>query len=366
MIMHNALLARFLGVLLMCAAVTAQAINPADFPNYREGKWSLSDFKFNSGESLANLTLGYTTLGTPQRDSKGEIVNAVLLLHGTTGTANSWLQPSLAKALYGPGQALDAQRYYLIIPDGIGLGRSSKPSDGLKANFPHYGYLDMVEANYRLAIEGLEVHRFRAIVGTSMGGMQTWLFAERHPDFMEGAIAIASLPMPVSGRNMMWREMLIESIRTAPDWNGGNYTHAPEQFQRVWPIFGIMTDGATHLQSVAPIREAAIEHYRTLANQARALDANDILYRFEASADYNPGPDLEKIQVPFLAINFQDDGLNPVELGVLDREMKRVKQGRFHNLSGGKVSFGHQGLAQGALWGPIAADFLKSLPAGHP
>ncbi|MHB8354093.1 MAG: alpha/beta fold hydrolase [Burkholderiales bacterium] len=342
---------------------TADAASP--FPGAQEGHFVIRDFQFRSGEVLPELKVGYTLLGEPQRDAQGRITNAVLLLHGTTGTAQNWFLPGLAKSLYGPGQPLDRQRYFLIIPDGIGLGRSSKPSDGLKAHFPRYGYHDMVTANARLLQEGLHVDHLRAIVGTSMGGMQTWLFAERYPDFMDGAIAIASQPTAVSGRNMMWRQVLIESIRGAADWKGGDYTVPPESFVHVWPLFGIMTDGASHLQTIAPTRADAIAHYRTLSANARLLDANDMLYRFEASADYNPQPDLEKIKVPFLAINFQDDLLNPVELGLLQQEMPRVKQGKAVILSPAAPSLGHQNLGQGALWGPVAADFLENLPA-HP
>ncbi len=339
---------------------TADAASP--FPGAQEGRFVIRDFQFRSGEVLPELTIGYTLLGTPQRDAAGRITNAVLLLHGTTGTAQNWFLPGLSANLFGPGQPLDRQRYFLIIPDGIGLGRSSKPSDGLRGHFPHYGYQDMVTANMRLLQEGLHIDHLRAIIGTSMGGMHTWLFAERFPEFMDGAIAIASLPAPVSGRNMMWRQVLIESIRGSADWKGGDYTAPPESFVHVWPLFGLMTDGASHLQAIAPTRAQAIAHYNTLSGNARLLDANDILYRFEASADYDPQPDLEKIKAPFLAINFQDDLLNPVELGLLQQEMPRLSQGRAVILAPQPPSLGHQSLGQGALWGPVAADFLEKLP----
>ena len=341
-------------------------LSPADaaspFPGAQEGRFVIRDFQFRSGEVLPELMIGYTLLGTPQRDAAGRISNAVLLLHGTTGTAQNWFLPGLSGNLFGPGQPLDRQRYFLIIPDGIGLGRSSKPSDGLKGHFPRYGYQDMVTANMRLLQEGLHIDHLRAIIGTSMGGMHTWLFAERFPEFMDGAIAIASLPAPVSGRNMMWRQVLIESIRGSADWKGGDYTVPPESFVHVWPLFGLMTDGASHLQVIAPTRAQAIAHYNTLSGNARLLDANDILYRFEASADYDPQADLEKIKAPFLAINFQDDLLNPVELGLLQQEMPRLRQGRAVILAPQPPSLGHQNLGQGALWGSVAADFLEKLP----
>ena len=350
------------GVWMMTMGQAQAAAGPADFPNFQEGRFVIHDFTFRSGETLPQLTIGYTTIGQPQKNHRGEITNAILLLHGTSGTANSWFLPSLSNALYGAGQPFNAQRYYLIIPDGIGLGRSSKPSDGLRAKFPRYGYNDMVDAAVHVVKDGLHVNHLKAVVGTSMGGMQTWLFAERYPDFMDGAIAVASTPMAVSGRNMMWRQLLIHSIRAAPDWQGGEYIESPEEFQRVWPLFGIMTDGAAHLQAIVPTRDKAIAQYDILVSNARPLDANDMLYRFEASADYNPQPDLEKIIVPFLAINFQDDMLNPAELGVLEQEMPRVRYGKFIILSGGAQSLGHQNLSQGKLWGPAAAEFLSQLP----
>lgn len=348
-----------MGGLMMAGVMGAEAAEP--YPGTRDGQAVLHDFRFNSGDVMPALTIGYTTLGEPRRDSQGRIANAVLLLHGTTGTAKNWFLPGLARHLYGPGQPLDASRYFLIIPDGIGLGRSSKPSDGLRAKFPHYGYRDMVNANYRLLTEALHVDHVRAVIGTSMGGMQTWLFAEQYPDFMDGAVAIASSPSPVSGRNMMWRQLLIDSIRGAPDWQEGNYSHPPESFLRTWPLFGVMTDSATHLQALAPTRDQAIAHNRALSEAAHGLDANDVLYRFEASADYHPETDLGKISARFLAINFADDLLNPVELQALPRAMPQVAHGAYQILSP-TPSFGHLNLGQGAVWGPVAAEFLASLP----
>ena len=216
-------------------------------PNRQEGIFIAHDFRFQSGETLPEMKLAYTTLGTAQRDPSGNIVNAVLLLHGTTGTGANWLVPSLAEALFREGQPLDAGKYYLIIADSIGLGRSAKPSDGLKAKFPHYGYRDLVEAQHRVVTEGLGVKHLRLVVGTSMGGMQTWLWAERYPDMMDGAVAISSQPTEISGRNMLWRRVVIEAIRNDPDWNGGNYTTPPTRFASVVPLFTLMVDSAIHL-----------------------------------------------------------------------------------------------------------------------
>ncbi len=331
-------------------------------PNRQEGTFVVRDFRFQSGDSLPELKLAYTTLGTPQRDSSGNITNAVLLLHGTTGTGANWLAPSLAEALFREGQPLDAGRYYLILADSIGLGRSAKPSDGLKAKFPHYGYRDMVEAQFRLVTEGLGVKHLRLVLGTSMGGMQTWLWAERHPDMMDGAVAIASQPTEISGRNLVWRRVIVEAIRNDPDWNGGNYTTPPTRFASVVPVFAIMADSATHLQEIGPTREKAIAYYEQIVQGARRLDANDYLYRWEASADYNPQPDLEKIRARFLAINFADDEINPAQLKVLERDIPRVKNGQYVLIPPGENSLGHQNLTRGALWGPYVAELLKQLP----
>ena len=331
-------------------------------PNRQEGTFIARDFRFQSGEILPELKLGYTTLGTPQRDSSGNIINGVLLLHGTTGTGANWLVPSLAEALFRETQALDAAKYYLILADSIGLGRSAKPSDGLKAKFPHYGYRDMVDAQYRLVTEGLGVKHLRLVLGTSMGGMQTWLWAERYPDMMDGAVAITSLPTQISGRNLLWRRVIVEAIRNDPDWNGGNYTTPPSRFTTVVPVFSIMVDSPTHLQAIAPTREKANALYDQIVEAAKRLDANDYLYRWEASADYNPQPDLEKIRAKFLAINFTDDLINPSELKVIEREIPRVKNGSHVLIPAGENTLGHQNQSQGALWGPYVAEFLKQLP----
>ena len=288
--------------------------------------------------------------------------DAVLLLHGTTGTGANWLAPSLAEALFREGQPLDAGKYYLILADSIGLGRSAKPSDGLKAKFPHYGYRDMVEAQYRLVTEGLGVKHLRLVLGTSMGGMQTWLWAERYPDMMDGAVAIASQPTEISGRNLIWRRAIVEAIRNEPDWNGGDYTTPPTRFASVVPVFTIMADSATHLQAIGPTREKAIAYYEQIVQGAKRLDANDYLYRWEASADYNPQPDLEKITARFLAVNFADDEINPAQLKILEREMPRVKNGRYVLIPPEENSLGHQNLTRGALWGAYVAEFLKQLP----
>ena len=331
-------------------------------PNRQDGTFVVRDFKFESGQVLPELKLGYTTIGTAQRDSSGNITNAVLLLHGTTGTGAGWLAPSFTETLFREGQPLDAGRYYLILADSIGLGRSSKPSDGLKTRFPRYGYRDMVDAQYRLVAEGLGVRHLRLVLGTSMGGMQTWLWTERYPDMMDGAVALTSQPVQISGRNFLWRRVISEAIRNDPDWLGGDYATPPTRFALVVPIFTIMTDSATHLQELAPTRDKALAYYDQIVQSARRLDANDYLYRWEASADYNPEPDLGKIKAKVLAINFADDLLNPAELKVMESAMAQVKSGNSVLISPKEKSFGHQSQSQGALWGPYVAEFLKHLP----
>jgi homoserine O-acetyltransferase len=343
-------------------AFSSGAEDPRSLPNRQEGIFIAKDFRFHNGDVLPELKLGYATLGTPQRDSSGRITNAVLLLHGTVGTGATWLVPSLAEALFLRGQPLDAGKYYLILADSIGLGRSSKPSDGLKAKFPQYGYRDMVDAQYRLVTEGLGVKHLRLVLGTSMGGMQTWLWAERYPDMMDGAVALTSQPAQISGRNLLWRRLIVEAIRNDPDWNGGNYATPPTRFASAVPIFAIMTDSATHLQELAPTREKANAYYDQLVQNAKRLDANDYLYRWEASADYNPQPDLEKITAKFLAINFADDLINPAELKVMERDMPRVKHGRAVLMPPAEKTLGHANQSRGALWGPYLAEFLNQLP----
>lgn len=347
-------------IVLVLAAVTAHAQTaPPAYPNQKEADFVVKNFKFQSGETLPELKLHYTTVGTPHRNAQGEIDNAVLLLHGTTGTGKNYLAPSLAGQLFGPGQALDATKYYLIMPDGIGRGGSSKPSDGLHAKFPHYGYLDVVEGQYRLVTEGLGIKRLRLVLGTSMGGMQAWLWGERYPDAMEALIPIASQPVQVSGRNMMWRRLIIEAIRNDPEWNGGEYQKQPSLFVHYLPIFNIMVESPVRLQEQAPTRAKANEVYDGLvANFSKTVDANDYLYWFESSYDYNPAPELEKIKARLLAVNFADDELNPPELGIMEREVPRVKNGRFVMVPAGDKSHGHLSLTQAVLWKGYVAEVL--------
>jgi homoserine O-acetyltransferase/O-succinyltransferase len=331
---------------------------PGAFPLQREGDFIVKNFKFQTGEAPGELPLHYTTVGSPHRDARGGIDNAVLLLHGTTGTGKNFLSASLGGQLFGAGQPLDANRFYVIMPDGIGRGGSSKPSDGLRAKFPRYGYGDVVEGQHRLVTEGLGVKNLELIVGTSMGGMQAWMWAERYPDAAKAIMPIASQPVEVSGRNLLWRRLVTEAIRSDPEWNGGNYDRQPSRFTHFMPIFNIMTDSPVRLQEQAPTRAKANALYDGLIASYAKFDANDCLYWFESSYDYNPSPELEKIKAKVLAVNFADDELNPVELGVMEREMKRVAHGRLVTIPAGPTSRGHQSLTQAVLWGKYVTELL--------
>ena len=345
-------------VAALLSAIPALASDP--YPGQREGDFTLADFALANGEHLANARFHYTVLGTPKRDAAGAITNGVMLLHGTTGTGRNFLNPSLAGALFGPGQPLDAAKYYIILPDTIGHGGSSKPSDGLKGKFPHYGYLDAVEGEYRLATEGLGLSHLRLVLGTSMGGMQTWIWGEKHPDFMDALMPIASQPVPIAGRNMLWRQAIVEAIRDDPGWHGGNYTKEPAGFVHALPIFNIMTNNAPFLQQAAPTRAKATALYdRWVADYAKTVDADDYLYWFESSYDYDPSAELEKIQAKLCAVNFADDLLNPAELGTMEAAMARIKTGRYVLIPASPATRGHQTLTLAAVWNGPLVDLLK-------
>jgi homoserine O-acetyltransferase len=345
--------------LLLFAAAFAQTAAPS-LPNQKEDTFVAKNFKFQSGETFPELKLHYITVGTPHKNAQGDIDNAVLLLHGTTGTGKNYLAPNMASQLYGPGQPLDATKFYLIMPDGLGRGGSSKPSDGLRTKFPHYGYTDVVEGQYILVTEGLGIKHLKLIVGTSMGGMQGWMWGERHPDFMDFIMPIASQPVEVSGRNMLWRRLAIEAIRDDPDWNNGDYTKQPSHFEHFLPIFQIMTESPVRLQEQAPTRAKANELYDGFINNFTKVDANDYLYWVESSYDYNPQPDLDKIKARLLAVNFADDELNPPELGIMEREVPRIRNGRFVLVPAGDKTRGHMTLTQAGVWKNYVTELLNA------
>jgi homoserine O-acetyltransferase len=331
--------------------MTASAAAAADYPIPKEADHVIRDFRFTSGETLPELTIHYRTLGEARTDARGRTTNAVLITHGTTGSGAQFFRPEFAGELFGSGQPLDATRFYLILPDGIGHGKSSKPSNALRAKFPRYGYLDMVHAQHRLLTEGLGVNHARLIMGTSMGGMHTWLWGELYPDFMDALLPLASLPTQISGRNRAWRRVIIDAIRNDPSWKGGDYVEPPASLRTAAEMLWLMSSNPVVRQKEAPTlaqTDAALDKF--VADQLKTGDANDILYALEASRDYDPGPNLEKIRAPLLAINFADDLINPPELGILEREIKRVPRGRALVLPQNEQTRGHGSHTLAALW----------------
>ena len=326
-----------------------------------EGDYVIRDFKFDSGESLAELRIHYRTFGTPKRDGHGVVRNAVLIMHGTTGSSAQFMGPTFGGTLFGSGQPLDATRYYLVLPDGIGHGKSSRPSDGLHAHFPHYGYLDMVRAEYLLLTQGLKVNHVRLVMGTSMGGMHTWLWGEVYPDFMDTLMPLASLPTQISGRNRVWRRTAIDAIRNDPAWKGGEYASQPPSLRTALELLWLMSSNPVLRQAEAPTlaqADEAIDAY--VGENLQSHDANDMLYALEASHDYDPGPALEKIQAPLLAVNSADDLVNPPELKILEREIARVPHGRAVVIPYSERTRGHGSHTIAALWKDDLIELLKS------
>jgi len=335
-------------------------LHAANYPQPTEGDHVLRDFRFASGEILPEVRMHYRSLGQPVRDDKGIVRNAVLILHGTTGSGAQFIRPEFAGELFGPGQLLDATRYFIVIPDNLGHGQSSKPSDGLRAKFPRYGYRDMIEVQRRVLTEGLGVNHLRLVMGTSMGGMHTWLWGQMHPDFMDALMPLASLPTQISGRNRVWRRLIIDAIRTDPEWREGDYQTQPRGMRTALEMSWLMGNNPVQRLKEAPTLARAddvLEKY--LAERLPRVDANDYLYAFEASQDYDPGPGLEKIKAPLLAINFADDLINPPELGVLEREIKQVKRGKAILIPLSEQTRGHGTHTLAPVWKKHLAKFLK-------
>ena len=323
----------------------------AGYPAPVEADFVIKNFAFRAGGTLPELRIHYRTIGTPRRDASGRTINAVLVTHGTTGSGAQFIRPEFAGELFGPGQPLDAARYFIVLPDGIGHGKSSKPSDGLHAQFPHYGYADMVEAQYRLLTDGLGVNHARLVMGTSMGGMHTWLWGEQHPEFMDALLPLASLPTQIAGRNRAWRRMAIDAIRHDPEWQGGEYRTQPQSLRTGAQMLYLMSSNPVLRQAETPTLAATDAALDTLvANYFKTGDANDYLYALEASKDYDPNPALEKITAPLLAINSADDLINPPELGILEREIKRVAHGRAVLIPLSSRTRGHGSHTMAALW----------------
>ncbi|PXA98865.1 hypothetical protein DMC47_06315 [Nostoc sp. 3335mG] len=333
----------------------------ADWPT-REGNHVIRDFRFASGETLPEVRIHYTTLGTPHRDSKGRIDNAVMVLHGTGGTGKQFLLPQFADELYGPGQPLDIRRYYVILPDNLGHGGSSRPSDGLRMRFPHYDYADMVEAQRRLLVDGLDVNELQLILGTSMGCMHAFMWGEAHPGFAKRLAPFACQPVAIAGRNRMWRKMLMDAIRADPMWKGGNYTEQPAAGLRTAAALSVIAGGnVVALQANFPTRDAADKALdEAFALRGRGVDANDSLYFFDSSRNYDPSAQLERITVPVLWINSADDFINPPELGIAEREVKRMPRARYILLPATTETKGHGTHTWARFWKNDLAQLLAT------
>ena len=336
------------------------------FPPVQSSDFVLRDFHFRSGEVLPELRIHYRMLGTPRFDKLGHVENAVLILHGTTGNGSNFLRPEFAGELFNQGQPLDASRYFLILPDSLGHGQSSKPSDGLHAKFPRYGYRDMIEAQHRLLTDGLKVNHLRLIMGTSMGGMHTWLWGEVYPDFMDALMPLASLPTQISGRNRVWRRLIIDAIRTDLEWQNGDYPSQPHGLRLAAETLFFMSSNPLQRQKEAPTladADKVLDGY--IKGAVKNLDANDVLYALEASSDYDPAPALEQIRAPLLAINFADDLINPPELAILEREITRVKHGRALVIPAGPRTRGHGTHTLAFIWKKHLIKFLNQTKAAR-
>jgi homoserine O-acetyltransferase len=342
----------------LLALFLSASLGAADFPTPVEGDYTVTDFRFTTAETIPELRLHYTTIGTPAKNSAGVVTNAVLIMHGTGGSGRGFLSATFGGQLFGAGQLLDATKYFIILPDDIGHGKSSKPSDGLHMKFPHYTYTDMVHGEYRLVTEKLGVNHLRLVMGTSMGAMHTWLWGEFYPDFMDALMPLASAPVEIGGRNRMLRKMIMESIQRDPNWNHGEYKGPLNMVPSNFALF-MMTSSPLQLYKQAPTREQADAAFERRFYEARPTDANDMLYHYDCSRDYNPQPDLEKIKAPLYAVNSADDQVNPPELGILEREIQRVKRGRYILIPTSDQTRGHGTHSLPAIWGNYLAELLK-------
>jgi homoserine O-acetyltransferase/O-succinyltransferase len=350
-----------LAATLLCVVAGARA---ADSPtsSAKEGDYVVRDFKFRSGETLAELRLHYTTLGTPQKDAQGRVTNAVMVLHGTGGTGQQFFRPQFADVLFVKGGLLDPAKYYIILPDGIGHGKSSKPSDGLRAKFPHYDYDDMVAAQHALLTKGLGVDRLRLLMGTSMGCMHAFVWGETYPDFAKAMMPLACLPVEIAGRNRMWRKMAMDAITLDSDWKGGAYTTQPERALRTAVSLLLIAGSAPIMQQKSyPTREAADKYLEgTMKERIAEMDANDFLYQVAASRTYNPAPKLETITARITWINSADDFINPPELGIAEREAKRLKNGTYLLLPASEATRGHGSHTWAVFWKDHLAALLTA------
>ncbi len=343
--------------LVLLFAVAAQA---APYAEPVHGDFLLHDFRFSNGESLPEVRMHYFTLGKPAHDSAGRVTNAVLLLHGTNGRGVNFLTAGFAGELFGAGQPLDANRWFIVVPDNVGHGNSDKPSDGLRAKFPRYGYRDMVTAQHRLVTEGLGIAHLRLVLGTSMGGMHGWMWAVEHPGFMDAMLPLVCLPVQISGRNRMERRLIVDAIRNDPEWNGGDYERPPQGLATALKMIVISAGSTRQFYVEAP---TAGETDRLLDQRVQqrmqSSDANDLLYAWEASRDYDPAPGLERIRAAVTAVNFEDDERNPPELGILEREIRRVPRGKAVLVPASNRTHGHTSFYDATLWKDYLTDLLQ-------
>jgi homoserine O-acetyltransferase/O-succinyltransferase len=345
-------------LVLSAGAASAQTT----WPNQKDNYYTIKDFHFANGETLPELKMHYVTFGTPKKNAAGEIINGVILLHGTSGAGKSWFLPTLADELYKPGQPLSAEEYFIIVPDSIGVGGTSKPSDGLKGKFPHYRYHDTVTAEHQLVTEGLGIKHLRLVLGASMGAMQTWMWGEMYPELMDGLVPLASQPIGISGRNWINRRIRIEAIKHDPDYNNGMYEKPPTHW--IWTAASgpMGTESDYQIQQIAPTREAGDAYYKKLVEEASKADANDTLYGIEAVEDYNPAPDLHKIKAKLMAINSADDEANPAALHVMEPAIAKIPGARYVLIPQSPETHGHYTHLRAAIWKPYLVEFLKTLP----
>ncbi len=354
-------LSRLAGVLLLILLPGMAAAQDATFPGTQEGDYIIHNFPFRSGEALADLRLHYTTLGKPQHDRHGRITNAVLILHGTGGDGHQFLRPQFAGVLFAPGGLLDPAKYFIILRDGIGHGKSSKPSDGLHANFPHYDYNDMVAADYELLTKGLKINHLRLVMGTSMGCMHSFVWAETYPDFMDALMPLACLPVQIAGRNRMWRKMVIDAIEDDPAWNGGDYTTPPLAGLRTASDLLVIAGSAPLvMQKNSPTRDAADAYLdETINKDLASTDANDLIYQVDASRNYDPSILLATIKAPVMWVNSADDFINPPELGIAEKQVTQIKNGRFILIPLSDQTHGHGTHTWAAVWKDYLAELLR-------
>ena len=346
-------LAGMLAAMLALVAVSAAA---ADYPAPKQGEWIARDFRFHTGEVLPELRLHYVTIGEPSGEP-------VLIMHGTGNSAAGFLSPAFAGELFGPGQPLDAAKYFIILPDAPGHGGSSKPSDGLRMKFPRYNYDDLVAAQHRLLTEGLGIRHLRLVMGNSMGGMETWIWGVTYPDTMDALAPMASQPTAMAARNWMMRRLITDSIRNDPDWNNGDYVKQPQHFRSALAFFGVATSGGTlGYQKLAPTRELADKLLDERLAAASKADANDLLYQWDSSRDYDPSPGLERIQAVLLVINSADDERNPPETGITERALKRVKNGRLYLIPASEETRGHATTGMAKFWKDELQQLLQTAP----